>query len=935
MPPQGVFRNHPTRNAFEVAWRQSRGPPELKDAMLAPQANPAGTVGTGTHATAPLAWALWTLSTLLIASSLLLDFLTPGFLAPAAQRPDPVLVVSSGLLALACSTVGAFVASHLPRKPIGWILCGIGLLYAVRRFAMAYANYALLVQPSLPGGEYAAWISTWLRFSGLILLGVFLVLLFPGGHLPARRWRVAAWTATAGAAMLAVGDALRFGPLPIYYHAYNPRGIADSVSGVLSTQQLFEALTVIGGVLLLAGCLASLVVLVQRLRRARGEERRQLSWFSYAAIPALLGSIVALLDWTVERFALLFFGKTLWPVLWVSENAGLFGKGSPAADRLTDLRLDTILESLTALAFLAIPICTGVAILKYHLYAQDLVVTRRVRRSMAAISALSWSRILLAGTVVGFLPFVLNLAVYTYLVYYPAFIQRELGFGQLAETVALVSGWGGRILFLVTTILAAWWVAQRAKARATLQGILMGLLAAIVNQIIIYYSYTFMMSYFYRPVTLGDLSLYVALGIAGGWLGGVQGSTTLAGEIYGATRRIGEADNSHDIAAAIGEHLGGADVHDVTLWRATPREVEAGGTAEEYVCWGYWTPDGEVAWPPGTRLRELVEVPILTRFEGRPSMVLRSAALSPDERAAWERRGIRSVLLIPLIAPGEVRVGLLTATFRQRRRFSRSLVRAYLTVSTQAALALENMRLVEEARRTGREAGLLDERQRLAREIHDTLAQGFTGIITNLTAAQMAQPQAAGEASRTLHLKNAERIARESLAEARRLVWALRPQSLDRRSLSEALHRLAEAWSEETGVRTRASTSGTLRPLLPEIEVALLRAAQEALANVRKHARASEVNITLSYMDDCVALDVVDNGEGFDLARKGSVEAHVAGGFGLVAMRERIEQLGGALVVESTPGEGTALAVELPIVASEPEARSSDARKPQNAEGDQ
>jgi signal transduction histidine kinase len=866
--------------------------------MLARRAGPAG---AGTHPSAPLAWTLWTLSTLLIGSSLLLDFLTPGFLTPVAQRPDPVLVVSSALLSLACSTVGALVASRLHWNPIGWIFCGMGLLYGLRHFAMAYANYALLVVPSLPGGEYAAWISTWLRFSGLILLGVFLVLLFPSGRLPSRRWRVVAWAATAGAAMLAVGDAFRFGPLLTSYHTYNPLGVVRTAGGVLDTQQLFEASSVIGGVLLSAGCLVSLVSLVQRLRRARGDEHWQLRWFSYAAIPALAGSVVILLDWTAERFALLFLGKAVWPVLWVAENSGMFGRCSPAADRLTDLRLDTILESLTALAFLAIPICTGVAILEHRLYDQDHVATRRVLRWAAEISTLSWSRILLAGTVVGVLPFVLYL------------VQNELGSAQRAEMIAFMSGWGARLLFFVTTILAAWWVAQGAKARAALHGTLMGLIAGIVNQVTVFYSYTWGTSKFDQPVTLGDLSVYVALGIAGGWLGGVQGSTTLAGEVYGATRRIGEANDPADIAAAIGEHLGGVEVHDVTLWRAKPHRNGNGDTAEEYVFWGSWTPHGEEAWPPNASLRELVEVPILTRFEEQPSIVLRSTALSPDERAAWERRGIRSVLLIPLVAPGDVRVGLLTATFRQRRRFSRSVVRAYLTVSTQAALALENMRLVEDARRTGREAGLLDERQRLAREIHDTLAQGFTGIITNLAAAQMTRSQAA---SSSRHLEDAERIARESLAEARRLVWALRPESLDRRSLSEALQWLAGEWSEETGVQAHIATTGTSHPLLPEIEVALLRATQEALTNVRKHARASTVNITLSYMGDCVALDVVDDGAGFDSTRlNDSVEAHGGGGFGLVAMRERIEQLGGTLAIESTPSTGTALAVELPVTA--------------------
>jgi signal transduction histidine kinase len=904
----------------------------LKEATLAQRA---GTVGTGTHLYARLAWTLWTLCTLLIASSLLLDFLTPGFLTPAAQRPDPVLVVLSGLLSLACATVGTLVASRLHRNPIGWIFCGMALLYGVRRFAMAYADYALLVRPSLPGGEYAAWISTWLRFPGLILLGVFLVLLFPEGRLSSRRQQVAAWVAIGGAAMLAFGDAFRFGPLLTYYHAYNPLEVVGTVGGVLTTQQLFEALSVIGGALLSASCIASLVALVLRLRRARGDERRQLRWFSYAAIPALIGSAVTLLDWTAERFALLFLDKAFWPVLRVVENLGLFIRDPRAADRLTELRLDTNFGLLVTLAFLAVPICTGVAILKHRLYGPDLVVTRTVRESATAISTLSWSRILLAGAVVGFLPFVLYLAVYAYVIFYPTFSQDELGSEQLAEVVAFVSGWGTRVFFLVTTILAAWWVAQRAKGRAALHGTLVGLVAAIVNQVTIFYSYKLVASYFYQPVTFSDLSIYVALGVAGGWLGGATGSTTLAGEVYSATRQIGGSDDPNDIAAAIGEHLGGAGVYDVTLWRVTPRNDGTEDTAEEYISWGSWTPHGEEAWPPGARLSKLVEVPVLTRFERQPSMVLRSAALSSAQHATWERRGIRSVLLIPLVAPGNTQVGLLTATFRKRRRFSRSVVRAYLTVGAQAALALENMRLIEEARRTGRETGLLDERQRLAREIHDTLAQGFTGIITNLTAAQMAQPPVAADASSTRHLRDAERIARESLAEARRLVWALRPESLDRRSLSEALRRLAEEWSEETGVQAHAATTGTPRPLLPETEVALLRTAQEALTNIRKHAQASRVNVTLSYMDDRVALDVVDDGVGFDHARmKSSVEAHGAGGFGLVAMRERIEQLGGALVVESAPGEGTALAAELPVTAIRPEARGADARKSQTPEED-
>lgn len=868
----------------------------------------------GAHPSAALTWSLWTLSTLLIVSSILLDLLTPGFLTPIAQKSEPVLVISSGLLALALPTAGALVASHLHRNPIGWIFFGMGLLYGVRRFATAYADYALLVRPSLPAGEYAAWTSTWLRFSGLIALGALLVLLFPGGSLPSRRWRIVAWATVAGAAMLAIGDAFRFGPLPTYYHAYNPLGVAGTGGRVLDTWQLFETSSVIGGMLLSAGCVASLVALVLRLRRAREGERWQLRWFSYVAVPALVGSVVTLMDWTAERFTLLLLGKTFLPLLWMAENSGLFGAGPRTADRLADLRLDTILEALTTLAFSAIPICAGIAIVKHRLYTPDLATNRRVSRSVAAVSALGWSRVLLTGMAVGVLSFALYLAIYYYVVYDPTFVQDELGSGHLADTVAIMGGWVARLFFLAAAIPAAWWVAQRAKGRVALHGSLMGLVAAIVNQTTIYYSYSSTTSYFYKPVTLTDVSIYVALGVAGGWLGGIIGNTTLAGDVYAGTRRIGRADDPEDVAAAIGEHLGGSEAHGVTLWRATPRSDGTRHTPQEYERWSSWTPYAEEVWPHGANLAKQPGVPNLARFEGEPSMVVRSTSLSATERAAWERQGIGSILFMPLIAPGEVQVGLLTATFRKSRGPSRRVTRAYMTVGAQAALALENMRLVEEARRTGRTTGLLDERQRLAHEIHDTLAQGFTGIITSLTAAQMSKTGPAADASSPRYLEDAERMAREGLAEARRLVWALRPESLDRGSLPEALHRLARDWSGETHIEAQAATTGEPRPLLPETEVALLRTAQEALTNTRKHAGATTVNITLSYMNDCVTLDVVDDGAGFDPDRLNDPEvAHDAGGFGLVAMRERIEQLGGTLVVESAPGQGTAVAVELPV----------------------
>jgi signal transduction histidine kinase len=200
----------------------------------------------------------------------------------------------------------------------------------------------------------------------------------------------------------------------------------------------------------------------------------------------------------------------------------------------------------------------------------------------------------------------------------------------------------------------------------------------------------------------------------------------------------------------------------------------------------------------------------------------------------------------------------------------------------------------------------------MAREIHDTLAQGFTGVITNLTAAELAGDPDLVDGPSARYIHDAKRIARDSLAEARRLVWALRPALLDRYPLPEAVADLVAGWSEQTGVKAVVATNGAPRELLPEAEAALLRTVQEALTNVHKHARARVVNVTLTYIEDRIVVDVVDDGDGFDPATLGTVVgAQDEGGFGLMAMRERIEQLGGKLVVESTPGEGTAIVAEL------------------------
>jgi len=233
-------------------------------------------------------------------------------------------------------------------------------------------------------------------------------------------------------------------------------------------------------------------------------------------------------------------------------------------------------------------------------------------------------------------------------------------------------------------------------------------------------------------------------------------------------------------------------------------------------------------------------------------------------------------------------------------------------VGTIVRQSRERQRLLEQLQATRaelataeRQAGMLAERQRLARDIHDTLSQGFASVVLLLEAA--TESLATGRPV-DRHIAQALRSARDNLAESRRVVWALRPRPLAKQSLPEALKELTGRLAEETGLRTEATITGTERPLDAEVEAALLRVAQEALANIRKHAAASQVTLTLSYLDDLVVLDVADDGAGFDPAPTMAA----AGGLGLRAMQERATQLGGRLTIESAPGEGTTIAIELP-----------------------
>jgi signal transduction histidine kinase len=268
-----------------------------------------------------------------------------------------------------------------------------------------------------------------------------------------------------------------------------------------------------------------------------------------------------------------------------------------------------------------------------------------------------------------------------------------------------------------------------------------------------------------------------------------------------------------------------------------------------------------------------------------------SGGFPPDDAAqAW--------VFVALIG---LNAGLATAFMRiSLRTEQRTVDLEQLNADLEAAL-LENQDLQARLVSQAREAGVQEERARLAREIHDTLAQSLAGIVTQLEASVGGERQ-----------ERALGLARHALAEARRSMLDLSPGDLEGATLPDALSCVVAAWSAEHAVRADAVVVGDPVPLHPEVEATVIRIAQESLTNVAKHADAARVGVTLSYDGDEVVLDVRDDGTGFDVdAPAGSSS------FGLRGMRQRVARLAGELTLESMAGRGTAVSARLPALARE------------------
>ena len=264
--------------------------------------------------------------------------------------------------------------------------------------------------------------------------------------------------------------------------------------------------------------------------------------------------------------------------------------------------------------------------------------------------------------------------------------------------------------------------------------------------------------------------------------------------------------------------------------------------------------------------------------------------------------GLRYHASIPLYS-GEKKLGVMNVASPGWRGLDPDDLQLLNTVGDLLSIAVERARLFERSARLG----AVEERNRLAREIHDTLAQNLTATGLQIESAEALLE--AGSSPEKVHaaLTRALSLTRSNLDEARRSVLDLRAAPLEGRSLVEALKALVDRWETETGIATRFKAVNGSRPVPPRVEAALYRVGGEALANVARHADARRATIRLVATPDSISLLVEDDGRGFDPSEVPD-DRH-----GLVGMRERVEMLGGALRVDSSPGQGTRVEAKIQL----------------------
>jgi signal transduction histidine kinase len=273
--------------------------------------------------------------------------------------------------------------------------------------------------------------------------------------------------------------------------------------------------------------------------------------------------------------------------------------------------------------------------------------------------------------------------------------------------------------------------------------------------------------------------------------------------------------------------------------------------------------------------------------------------LCSEMRNYFLMTGVKKFLAVPILAEGRVR-GMITVRHAERPPYRTEEVELAQALAHQVMLAIRLTEVGEQSR----QAAVLAERNRMARDVHDTLAQGFTGVIVQLEAAQYAISEGDCEDANR-HLHQAGELARRSLSEARRSVHALRPQALEEVNFWQALKGMIKSTTLGTTLRTRFEAKGKV-PVLPSVcQENLLRIGQEALSNTLKYARAKQFRTRLTSSAKELCLELGDDGDGFRVSERHD-------GVGLAGMRERVQEMGGELKIVSSRGKGTKITVILP-----------------------
>ena len=304
--------------------------------------------------------------------------------------------------------------------------------------------------------------------------------------------------------------------------------------------------------------------------------------------------------------------------------------------------------------------------------------------------------------------------------------------------------------------------------------------------------------------------------------------------------------------------------------------------------------------PHAWRNSAFIQEMLFTKSPAVCDDIAHDSRLNPEIREYLTRKGAKRFMTVPMFVTGEIR-GFIGIQHRQQCAYRADQIELAQALAHHVMMAAHGQDLIEQQR----EAAILKERTRMARDIHDTLAQGFTGVIVQMEAAEEALLEEDSEHA-IGHVHRARELARESLREARRSVHALRPQALEKAPFADALEAIIKNTAAGTALRTEFRITGKPRELARLVEENLLHIGQEALTNSLKHAHATKFQAQLSFNPDAVYLELQDNGDGFNVGNSNG------GGFGLIGMKERAEQIGATVDVSSKPGAGTSIVAVSP-----------------------